>query len=106
MVTYSAKIVLFCSNWPNIGHLENPDCIFIRNYGKFLGFISLCEQVRKRQQKHTENTTKVHRENPLILKMRRLFSMFGHLAVPRPKPKMKIGRNFRPILKITETIES
>lgn len=30
--------------------------------------------------------------------------MFGHLAVPRPKPKMKIGHNFRPILKIPETI--
>ena len=62
----------------------------------------MCEQMRKRHQKHNESAS----GNPLILEMRGLFSMFGHLAVPRPKPNMKIGRNFQPILKITETIES
>ena len=55
MVTDSAKNVLFYSNWPNIGHLENPDCIFIRNYGKFLGLISLCEHWTDE-----EKTTKNH----------------------------------------------
>ena len=62
MVTDSAKTVLFYNNWPNIGHLENPDCIFIRNHGKFLGLISLCEKVRKTQQKHTENTLKTQQK--------------------------------------------
>jgi hypothetical protein len=38
------------------------------NNGKFLGLISLCEQLIKRQQKNTENTL----ENHPILKMRGL----------------------------------